>query len=271
MTGDAASAAPQPSFTELRIDTSGRVGVVVLDRPARRNAWTVRLAVELDEALRRFDADPDIAALVVTGTGDAFSVGADLASGSITHPGGEQLEPPAHPFLPSHVRKPVVAALNGHAVGAGITFSLHCDYRILAADGKVGFPFVRRGVVAEMGAHWLLPRITGLGVATDLLLTGRIITAAEALEMGVVHRVVDREAVLPAAMEIAETLAEQCAPRAMAGSKALLWGSMGQAFPVAAEHEVDTFQSCAAHPDAAEGVASFLEKRPPRWTGHLKG
>ena len=242
------------------------IGLLTLNRPDHRNAWTVRMAIELDEVLADANRDDDVRVVVVTGAGSVFSVGADLHSGSIARPGAEHAEPPETPILPSQVLKPVIAALNGHAVGAGISFAMHCDFRILAQTGKVGFAFVRRGVIAEMAMHWLLPRVVGMAVATDLLLTGRTVEADEAWRLGLVHRVLAPADVVPAALDLARDIVQNVAPMSAAMTKRLLWQSTEQSLDRAWSHERELFARCAAHPDSTEGVSSFLDKRPASWT-----
>jgi enoyl-CoA hydratase/carnithine racemase len=259
---------PIGQFETLRYDdVGGGVGVLQLHRPERRNAWTVRMAAELHDALTAIDTEPDVRVLIITGAGDTFSVGADLGSGNLMTPGGEAIESPSHPLMPSDMQIPVIAAINGHAAGAGISFAMHCDIRILADTAKVAFAFVRRGVIPEMGLHWLMPRVTGIGVATDLVLTGRTITADEALTAGVVHRVVPAGEVLATAIEIAREMIRTTSPLGSSFAKQLLWASLHQAQEVAWNMELAAFEQCAEHPDATEGVAAFLERRAPEWTG----
>jgi enoyl-CoA hydratase/carnithine racemase len=255
-------------FETLRYEDLGEsVGVLELHRPERRNAWTVRMAAELHDALTAIDAEPDVRVLIVTGAGDTFSVGADLGSGSLMTPGGEAIESPRRPLMPSDMQIPVIAAINGHAAGAGISFAMHCDMRILADSAKVAFAFVRRGVIPEMGLHWLMPRVTGIGVATDLVLTGRTITADEALATGVVHRVVPAGEVLATAIETAREMIRTTSPLGSSFAKQLLWASLHQTQGVAWDMELAAFEQCAEHPDATEGVIAFLERRAPEWTG----
>jgi enoyl-CoA hydratase/carnithine racemase len=253
--------------TLLYKDIGEGIGVLELHRPERRNAWTVRMAAELHEALTAIDADADVRVLIITGAGDTFSVGADLGSGNLMTPGGEAIESPRHPLMPSDMQIPVIAAMNGHAVGAGISFAMHCDIRILADSAKVAFAFVRRGVIPEMGLHWLMPRVTGMAVATDLILTGRTITAEEALAAGVVHTVLPASEVLPAAIEGAREMARTTSPLGLSFAKQLLWASLHQTQDVAWDTELAAFVQCAEHSDATEGVTAFLERRQPTWTG----
>ena len=251
----------------VRYEVERGIGLLTLDRPQQRNVWTVAMAIELDEILADANRDDDVRVVVVTGADSVFSVGADLHAGSIDRPGTEQAEPPEAPMLPSQVVKPVIAALNGHAVGAGISFAMHCDFRILAETAKIGFAFVRRGVIAEMAMHWLLPRVVGMAVAADLLLTGRTVDADEAWRLGLVHRVVPPQDVVPAALDLAKDIVQNVAPMSAAITKQLLWQATEQTLDFAWSRERELFARCAAHPDSIEGVSSFLEKRSPGWTG----
>lgn len=265
----ATSDQPQPwaSLETLRYVVDDGVATLTLHRPDRGNAWTIRMAVELDLVLRLVDRDDDVRVLVVTGAGSVFSVGADLEAGSILRPGDESIEPPERPLLPSRVGKPVIAAMNGHAVGAGISFATHCDLRLLAEGAKVGFAFGRRGVIAEMGMHWLLPRVVGTATAMDLLLTGRNLEATEALSVGLVHRVLAADEVVPESQRLARDIAARVAPLSAAVTKRLVWDAMQEPWDRAWRREQELFALLAAHADAGEGVQSFLDKRPPRWIG----
>jgi len=257
----------QTTFDEVLFSVDRGVALVTLNRPARRNAWTLTLATELSQALALCDADEDVRAVVVTGAGDAFSVGADLSSGDIAAPGGAPSRVPSEVgMMPPEVRKPVVAAINGHAVGAGMTFPLLCDIRLVAEDAKVGFPFVRRGVVAEMGGHWNLLRAAGLTVAADLLLTGRLLSGREAADLRVCTRALPADDVLPEALRTARDIAVHVAPAAAAASKRLLWESLQMPSAEALRREGEVFAALAASPDAREGVESFLQKRVPEWS-----
>lgn len=254
-------------FANLRVEIDGPVAVVELHRPERRNAWTLALSAELGEVMHRLDRDDAVRAVVLTGAGNVFSVGADLESGPIDAPGGAEYEERARPATsPRDMCKPVIAALNGHAVGAGVTYPLLCDLRLVAEDARVGFPFVRRGVIPELNAHWVLVRLVGLSVASDLILTGRTISGAESVALGLCSRALPGADVLPAAIEVARDLAANVAPASAAVSKRLLWESLTASFSQAEARETQLFDWLAHQDDASEGVLSFLEKRPPRWS-----
>lgn len=256
-------------YQNLVLALEGGVAVMTLNRPERRNAWTIPMVHEMSDALRRCDTDDEVRAVVVTGAGSTFSAGADLASGPISTPGSDTQPADVLRDLvtPRDVRKPVIAAINGDAIGMGVTLSLLCDIRIVARDARLAVPMTRLGVIPEMGAHWTLPRIAGLGVASDLMLTGRRFDGEEAVRLGVCGECVDRAAVLPRALEIAADLVRHTAPRAVAVSKYLLRRAMETKFDALREEETTLFTRVALEPDAPEGVAAFLEKRPPHWTG----
>lgn len=169
--------------------------------------------------------------------------------------------------FPPMLRKPVIAAINGDAVGAGITFSLLCDIRVLAREARVGFVFIRRGVIPEMGAHLTLPRIVGLATALDLILTGRLLPADEASDLGLCNQVVPAVDVLPTALALAHELVTNTAPVPAAISKRLLWRDVLTELAGLLDEETELLRWCSQQPDGAEGIASFVERRPPRWTG----
>lgn len=256
-----------PTFKEILLDVDESVASLTLNRPSARNAWTLRMDAEVREALAVCDADDGVRAVVITGAGDCFCVGADLSSGDIEAPGGRP-EPSGRPRLsPPDVRKPVIAALNGHAVGIGTTFAMLCDICVVASTAKVGLPFVRRGVISEANGHWMLPRLIGVSRAAELLLTGRLLSGVEAAEMGLCPKAVTAETVLATAMEIGREVASSTAPLAVAASKRVLWEALEMSRPEAERRESQLFHWLAGHPDTFEGVSSFLEHRSPRWSG----
>ena len=259
---------------DLTLEVSDRVAVVTLTRPERRNAFTGAMGASLGRAYRRCDEDDEVRAVVVTGAGDAFCAGADLTPAADTfaapapgdRAGSERFT--SSPVRPTawEIRKPVLAAVNGHAIGIGMTLAMQCDLRILARGAKYGFVHVRRGVIPDAHSHWTVPRVVGFARAADLLLTGRHFTAEEAVEMGLANRAVDADQVLATALEIAHDLAAHTAPLSVAISKRLLWAS-----PPLDADEADRLETAMHHhvmgrADAREGVLAFLERREPRWS-----
>jgi len=259
-----------PSLEAVQAEFTDRVAVITLNRPEALNAWNGQLNRDLHAALEWAQADDAVGAIVVTGAGRAFCAGADLAGGGETFTNNEdrgsdddsQARTPT--LLPWHIPKPVIAAINGHAVGVGATYALTCDIRFMATDAKIGFVFSRRGMLSELGSHAILPRVVGLSNASDLLLGGQAITGVEAASIGLVSSAVERTDVLDVAIERAREMATMSAPLSMAISKRLLWESMGvQAMQ---DRENPLFDWVAEQDDSVEGVASFLEKRDPDWS-----
>lgn len=255
----------------LRVERAGKVAVVTLAREARLNAWTTRMGVELFGTLRELDDDDEVRAIVVTGAGRAFCAGADLETGGSTFSRERAWEESGRleaRVRPWNVRTPILAAINGPAVGIGATLPLHWDLRIASERARIGFVFVRRGIVPEAHSTWLLPRLIGAAKAFDLLLTGRTLDAHEALAYGLVSRVVPHDRLLSEALSIATELAEHTSPVAVATTRRLLWRQLMQPDPRAARRiEDEVFRWIGGQPDAAEGVTAFLEKRPPGWRG----
>jgi enoyl-CoA hydratase/carnithine racemase len=251
----------------VRVEVADGVAVLTLDRPGQRNAFSGRMGRELGEAYRDCDRRDDVRAVVLTGAGDAFCVGADLAAGEETFARREEpefsaagVEPPAF-----DVRKPVVAAVNGHAVGIGLTLAMQCDIRIFAAGAKCGFLHVRRGVIPDAYSHWTVPRAVGFARAAELFLTGRIFTGEEAAAMGLASRAVSAGDVLPAALAVARDIAQNVAPLSAALCKRLLWESRALGREEVGRKETALHHVVMGRPDALEGVMAFLEKRAPRW------
>lgn len=254
---------------EVLCEVRDRVAVVTLNRPDELNAWNGALCGQLDAALRSAAEDDRVGAVVITGAGRAFCAGADLSSGSDTFADGgasrpgDDVEARTPKFLPWDVPKPVIAAINGHAVGVGATYALACDVRFVAETAKIAFVFTRRGMLAELGSHALLPRVVGLSNASDLILSGRPVSGTEAERLGLATACSDGEAVLATAIARAAEMAAMSAPVSMAISKRLLWEGVG--LDAMRRREQPLFDWVAEQPDSVEGVASFLEKRPPQW------
>ncbi|MGY1688511.1 enoyl-CoA hydratase-related protein [Geodermatophilus sp. SYSU D01105] len=271
--------------TQLRYDVAEGVATITLDRPDRRNAFTAVMATELAAAADAADADDAVRVVVVTGAGRAFCAGADLAGGESTFRdraarpdpvprgtvGGVPRDWGGIASLPfAALRKPVIAAVNGPAVGIGATLTLPMDVRIAAESARFGFVFPRRGIVPEAASSWFLPRVVGISQAMEWVATGRVFDAAEALRGRLVSRVVPDADLLPTARALAREIADNTSAVAVGAARQLLWSMLGAASPWDAHRaESRALVELGAGPDAAEGVASFLEKRPPRFGAPL--
>ena len=245
------------------------VATITLHRPEVRNAFNGELGSALSDALQRCDADDEVRTVVITGTPPAFCAGADLRAGADTFAQRDESSFSASPLttLPWQVRKPVIAAVNGHAIGIGLTLTLQCDVRFFATDASYGVVQVRRGVVGDALSHWTLPRLIGMGNAADILLSGRTFDGHEAARLGLCSQVLPNNEVLPTALDYARDIAANTAPLSVAASKSMLWQSL-ECTPA----EMEALETRYHHllmgaPDAREGALSFLEKRPPQWTG----
>jgi enoyl-CoA hydratase/carnithine racemase len=246
----------------LRVDD--RVAVVTLNRPDDLNVFSGGMGTLLSGAYRECDERDDVRVVVVTGAGRAFCGGADMhlqaASFGAARPGfsAQPLEPPAW-----EVRKPVIAAINGHAIGIGFTIAMQCDIRIVALDAKLAIPQTRRGVLGDAGSHWTVRRASSQAVAADILLTGRRFLGSEAVQLGLASRAVPAGQVLPTALEMARDMAVHCSPVSLAMSKRLLW--MDPTLPATVALETAYHQAVMGGPDATEGPRAWMERRPPRW------
>jgi enoyl-CoA hydratase/carnithine racemase len=259
---------------DVTIDINEGVAVLTLNRPDHLNAYTADMGRLLSQAYRECDRDDDVRALVVTGAGPAFCVGADF-SGNISPfdaPADDStfsaspIDPPAF-----ELRKPVIAALNGHAIGIGLTIALQADIRIVAEDAKYGVVQVRRGVIPDCMSHWTLAHLATLGVAAEVLLTGRTFTGAEAVALGIANRALPSERVLDHALEMARDIAAHVAPMSAALCKRLLWDSAINNYSPrqVASLETQLHHRVMGSADAREGVSAFLDRRPPRFSSRL--
>jgi len=265
----------EASAGAIRYERVGPAAVVTLDRPAAMNAFTPAMVPPLIAALDRADADDEVRAVIVTGAGRAFSAGADLSAGEqIFDFARDAAAAVAHRDAGGiltlrllRCAKPVIAALNGAAVGMGITITLPMDVRIASSRARFGFVFARRGMVPEGASAWFLPRIVGIGRAQEWVCTGRMIDASEALAAGLVHAVHEPDDVLPAAHRVVEEIAQHTAPVSVALSRRMLWDALGAPVGAAEAHRVDSLATVVrgGSADVAEGVAAFLDKRAPRF------
>ncbi len=252
-------------------DLNDGVAIITLHRPEVRNAFNAELGSALSAALRRCDADDDVRVVVITGTPPAFCAGADLRAGADTFRQRDEstFSATAVATPPWQVRKPVIAAVNGHAVGIGFTLTLQCDVRFFAADATYGVVQVQRGVVGDALSHWTLPRLVGMTNAADILLSGRTFDGHEAARLGVCNHVLPNDEVLPAAVNYARDLATNAAPLSVAASKAMLWQSFESTPDEMEALETAYHHLLMGHPDAREGVLAFIERRPPHWSGQV--
>jgi enoyl-CoA hydratase/carnithine racemase len=257
------------SWETVGYEVDDGVATVTLNRPERLNAWNTQLARELSMALDEADGDDAVRSIVLTGAGRAFCAGADLEQGAATFDDARnesRRERQDYPLrLPYELRKPVIAAINGPAVGVGITYPLLADVRFVAVDAKISFAFVRRGMMPELASHSILPKIVGLSNAADLLLSGRMITGDEAARIGLASAALPREDVLAAAQARAREF-QMAAPVSVAISKRLIWDNLLGDVAATTHKENRLFAWLGSQPDAAEGITSFLERREPKWT-----
>jgi enoyl-CoA hydratase/carnithine racemase len=242
--------------------------VATLNRPDTRNAFSAAMGQALGNVYQMADTNDAVRVVVITGTPPAFCAGADFSKGSDVFERTEVSDFSSNPVnSPAwKIRKPVIAAVNGHAIGIGLTLTLHCDLRFMAQDAKYGIVQVRRGVMPDAMSHWTLPRLVGLAKAADILLTGRTFNGIEALELGIASRVFANDEVLPQALEVAHDIAINTAPVSVAISKRLLWESFSMTSDDMNQAESALHQHLMGKADAREGVLSFLERREPKWS-----
>jgi enoyl-CoA hydratase/carnithine racemase len=248
-------------------EVTGGVCVLTLNRPDRMNAWTHEMEARYFDLLAEADADPGTRVVVVTGAGRGFCPGFDmdaLSAMSAGEGGDDGAAAPERPqSFPLTIRKPIVAAINGACAGIGLVQALMCDIRFAAAGAKFTTAFARRGLVAEHGSSWMLPRLIGPAAALDLLLSGRVFLAEEAERLGVVNRVVPKEAVLEETLAYARDLAANCSPASMAAMKAQVYRDLQRGLDESVEDADRLMLESFARPDFAEGVGSFVERREP--------
>jgi enoyl-CoA hydratase/carnithine racemase len=243
------------------------VATVTLNRPDRLNAWTREMGEGWSSALERAARDPEVRAVVVTGAGKGFCAGADMSllesiGGGAAVVGDERRVLPTEAI---EVPKPVIAAINGACAGLGLVIALCCDIRFAAAGAKFTSAFARRGLIAEYGSSWLLPRLVGTARALDILLSARVFLAEEALEMGLVNRVVAPEGVVAAATAYARDLAANCPPSSMAVIKRQVYRHSATDLETAVQESIKLMEESLTTADFKEGVASYVEQRPPRF------
>jgi enoyl-CoA hydratase/carnithine racemase len=264
-------------FSEIIYDVDGPVATITLNRPERLNAFTITMQRELNSAFDLSDDDDQVRAVIVTGAGRGFCAGADLGTGGETFDAdstGVKASRHTYPrdfggLLTLRIfesTKPVIAAINGAAVGVGITMTLPMDIRLVAESAKIGFVFAGRGIVPEAASSWFLPRVVGINQALEWSMTARVFRADEALAGGLVRSVHPDGELLEVARALAEEIAVNAAPVSVALTRQMMWRMLGAGHPMEA-HKVDSrgVYSTGRSPDAFEGVTAFLEKRPAAW------
>ncbi len=275
-------------YAEVLYEVEGRIATVTLNRPDKLNAWTTLMGREVRAAMTEAAADDGVRVIVLTGAGRGFCAGADMGllsglsgnapsaedaeavvrrertDGAANAPGDEFRGPYA--YFPT-IAKPIIAALNGATAGLGLVVSLYCDLRIASDAAVFTTSFARRGLIAEHGVSWMLPRLVGLQHALDLLLSARKIDAAEALRIGLVAQVLPPAAFMSGVLGYARELADFVSPRSMAVMKRQLWAAQFQGLAQATAVAEEEMRKSFGTADFKEGVAHFLEKRAPRFTG----
>jgi enoyl-CoA hydratase/carnithine racemase len=267
-------------FEQIRYEVSDGVATITLHRPDQLNAFTGRMMNEMISAFDLVDADDDVRAVIVTGSGRAFCAGADLSAGGETFSrGGSDVQTDrgvprdGGGMLTLRIfesKKPVIGAINGPAVGVGVTMTLPMDIRVASTAARFGFVFARRGIVPEAASSWFLPRIVGISQALEWSYSGRVFPADEALAGGLVRSLHEPDELLPAARAIASEIAEHSAPVSVALIRQMMWRMLGADHPMAA-HRADSrgILSRGRSADVREGVTSFLEKRAPVFTDRV--
>jgi enoyl-CoA hydratase/carnithine racemase len=256
-------------MTEIVLcEITDEVALLTLNRPDRLNAWTPALQTRYFDLLDECVARDDVRAIVVTGAGRGFCAGADMddlksiSGGEVDRSQSDDTRPVAYPLsLP----KPVIAAINGPCAGIGLVLAVMCDLRFVAQSAKITTAFSRRGLVAEHGISWMLPRLVGPAKALDLLLSGRVILGDEAADLGLVNRAVPDGQAAQEALAYAAALARECSPTSMATMKRQVYGDCDRTLPETVQDANRLMLESFAAPDFAEGVQSFMERRPPRF------
>src|SRR5258706_1743275 len=274
-------AVASPTFETILYDVEDGIATITLNRPEKLNAFTTQMMVDMIAAFDATDADDAVRVVIVTGAGRAFCAGADLSAGGATFDATNRTEPARVANRVNGVQrdggglltlrifdslKPVIAAVNGAAVGVGVTMQLAMDIRMASTNARYGFVFARRGINPEAASSWFLPHLVGVQTALEWCYTCRVFPAQEAFDKGLVRSIHEPDDLLPAARALAREIADNTAPVSVAITRQMIWRMAGAAHPMEA-HKADSrgIQTRGASADAREGVTSFLEKRTPNY------
>jgi enoyl-CoA hydratase/carnithine racemase len=245
-------------------EDDGGVRILTFNRPERLNAWTDEMGRRYFDLLEEAERDPSVRVIVVTGAGRGFCAGADFATLTAIRTGDYDGKPDTRPnTFPVTIRKPVIAAVNGACAGLGMVHALVCDIVFTADDAKWTTAFSRRGLVAEYGLAWILPKLAGQAMAMDLLLSGRVFTGSEARDLGLACRAIPRDRLMDETLAYATELATWCSPASMEIMKRQVWGDWNASLDESRDAAEGLMRESFERADFAEGVASFLEHRPP--------
>ncbi len=263
------------TYTTILFDVKDRIATITFNRPENMNSYNNTMSAEINKALDEADNDPNVRAVIFTGNPNtkkpAFCAGFDLTGGKPFDFSNEDIHDTrdtggTNALRIFQMKKPIIAAINGAAVGIGITITMPMDIRIISEKAKIGFVFAKRGFVNEACSSWFLPRIVGVSKAAELVMTGRILTAQQAYECGLMTEVVPEDKVYERAVEVAKEIADNCAPVSVALCRQMIYQMAGARWPMTA-HKLESvsYHYIGVSPDALEGAASFLEKRPPEF------
>jgi enoyl-CoA hydratase/carnithine racemase len=265
-----------PDYETIAVEHDRGVTTITLNRPEQRNAINLAMEKELYDAIFAAEADDSVRVIVITGAGSSFCSGVDLAGGTAfgadAHAEHDRELGVTSDTLWERVAywrmtTPLIGAINGHAIGVGMTLAMLFDIRYVAEDAKLSFVFTRRGIIPEANSTWLVPRLIGLSRGLELLLSGRTFSGRDAAEWGLCTEALPADQVLPAALELAHDIADNTAPLSVAITKKLVYESMDAADrPAAIARETKLTWWVGEQPDATEGVMAWFEKRPPKWT-----
>jgi enoyl-CoA hydratase/carnithine racemase len=270
------------NFDEIIYDKKDRVATVTMNRPEKMNAWTPKMGAEMRSAMMDAERDPNVGAIIVTGAGRAYCAGADMGALSNIAQGQAPARAGARQDEWSTQQRadyrnayswvlglstPVIGAINGACVGLGFTTCLYQDIRIASENARMGLIFTQRGLAIEHGSSWMLPRIVGLARAVELAITGRLVDAKEALDMGLVNRVVPQDKLMETAREVASGIANKCSPLGVAQAKKMIYQHLFTDLATGVREDDASMEIMTKSEDFKEGVKAFIEKRPPKFTG----